>query len=304
MRVGKKLFPYPVLNNSKNNSGFGDSNYQLMITITQNENYFIIEKAYVEVENQDIERMLADGRAKAIMVVECSATVFREKYEIGIEPKDISIPIGNLNDKVEISSFIYANQDIEHFNSNDFLEDFADFDFSIEKYDILAVDDGYTTKVVFDEDKDKKMSSIFSVIKSNNKDLNVMTVSSENKQIVIEMPSQYFDYHDNMKHNDNFQNIFFAIIAIPALTQCLQEIKECFSDVYSMDINEVMNDKTWFVSIANRYQAVFGTELTSDEFIDCNTYEVAQKLLNCGSTKAIEDFYNLLWNGRSDSDDE
>ena len=120
-----------------------------MITLTQNENYFMIEKAYVEVENQDIERLLSDGRAKAIMVVECSATVFREKYEIGIEPKDISIPIGNLNDKVEISSFIYANQDIEHFNSNDFLEDFADFDFSIEKYDILAVDDGFTTKVVF-----------------------------------------------------------------------------------------------------------------------------------------------------------
>ena len=304
MKIGKKLFPYPVLNNSKSNSGFENSNYKLLISLSQNENYFVIEKAYIEVENQDIERLLADGRAKAIMIIECSSTVFREKYEIGLEPRDISIPIGNLNDKVEISSFVYATQDIEHFSSNDFLEDFSDFDFAIEKYDILAVDDGYTTKIVFDEDKDKKMASIFSVIKSNNKDLDVMTVSSENKQIVIEMPSQYFDYHDNMKHNDNFQNIFFAIIAIPALAQCLQEIKEVFSDAYSMDINEVMDDKTWFVSIANRYKTVFGTELTSDEFADCNTYEVAQKLLNCGSTKSIEDFYNLLWNGRGDSDDE
>ena len=100
MKVGKKIFPYPVLNNSKNNSGFENSNYSLMITLTQNENEFIIENAYIEVENQDIERLLEDGRAKAVMVVECSTTVFRERYEIGVEPKNIIIPIGNLNDKV------------------------------------------------------------------------------------------------------------------------------------------------------------------------------------------------------------
>lgn len=304
MKVGKKLFPYPVLNNSKNISGFDNSNYQLMITLTQSEDYFMIEKAYVSVENQDIERLLEDGRAKAVMVVECSSTIFRERYEIGTEPRDISIPIGNLNDKIEISSFIYATQDIEHFSSNDFLDDYSDFDFTIEKYDILAVDDGYTTKVVFDEDKDKKMSSIFSIIKSCNPDLDTMVVSSENRQIVIEMPSIYFDAHDNMKNNDNFQNIFFAIIAIPALTQCLQEIKEGFSDQYNMDINEVKQDKTWFISVADGYKKVYGTELTSDEFVDCDTYQVAQKLLNCGSTKSIKDIYSLLWNVRGESEDE
>ena len=135
----------------------------------------------------------------------------------------------------------------------------------------------------------------------------IWILSSENRQIVIEMPAAYFDFHDNMKHNDNFQNIFFAIIAIPALAKCLQEIKDNFVDTYSMDINGVMNDKTWFISVANGYKNKFGTELTADEFIDCDTYELAQRLLNCGSTKAIEDIYYLLWgnafNG-GDSDDE
>lgn len=88
MKVGKKLFPYPVLNNSKNSSGFENSKFQLMIELKQDEKYFIIENVHIEVENQDIERLLADGRAKAIMVVECSTTVFREKYEIGTEPKN------------------------------------------------------------------------------------------------------------------------------------------------------------------------------------------------------------------------
>lgn len=304
MKLGKKIFPYPVLNNSKTISGFCNDNYELMLNERITDEEFILENTHINIDNTDIEQFLHDGRAKALLIVECSQTVFREKYQIDLTPRDIKIPISNLNGKVEISSYIYATQDIERFNSNGFLEDYSAYEFFIEKYDILAADDGYTTKIMFNEDKDKKMSSIFSIVKSSNDELEHMNVSSGSEQIIIEMPSAYFGYHDNMKYNDNFQNVFFAIIAIPALSKCLEEVKHDFFGKYNADINEVINDKTWFASIVNRYKIVYGTELTNDNFIDTDTYEMAQRLLNCGSTKSLEDIYKFIWNLKREGDED
>lgn len=44
------------------------------------------------------------------LIVECSATVYRKMFEIGLEPKNISIPIGELRDKVVISCYVYAKK--------------------------------------------------------------------------------------------------------------------------------------------------------------------------------------------------
>lgn len=303
MRLGKKIFPYPVLNNSKTISGFNNDTYELVLEENITDDKFILNNVHINIDNTDIEQFLHDGRANALLIVECSQTVFREKYPIGLDPRSISIPISNLNGKVEISSYIYATEDIEKYNSNGFLDDFSEYEFLIEKYDILAADDGYTTKIMYDEDKDKKMSSIFSIIKSSNDKLKHMVVSSESEQIIIEMPAEYFGYHDNMKYNDNFQNIFFAIIAIPALAKCLEEVKNDFLERYDSDINEVINDKTWFASVVNRYKIIYNEDLTSDTFIDTDTYEIAQRLLNCGSTKSLEDIYKFIWNSRREGEE-
>ena len=306
MKLGKKIFPYPVLNNAQNVSGFNESNnYELKYDgpiLTEDE--FILNNVCISLDNSDIEQFLADGRAKAVLIVECSTTVFRERYYIDLEPRNIVIPVSDLNDKVEISSFIFATQDIPHFNSNGFIEDFAEYDFMIEKYDILAVDDGFTSKVLFNEDNDKKLSSIFSIIKSSKDNLEHMNVTSNNEQIIIEMPKDYFGYHDNMKYNDVFQNIFFGLIAIPALAKSIDEVKYCIDDVYNGDIEEVINEKTWFASVKARFKDVYGIEWTRDELIDTDSYEIAQKLLNCGSTKALEDIYKFAYNTRMSGDED
>ncbi len=303
MKVGKKLFPYPVLNNSKVVSSFKSSVYSLEFELEQNDKYFNLNNAHIVLENDDIERLVTDGRAKAVIILECSSTVYRVARKIGVNPENISFDISNLKDKVEISSYIYASEDIPCFSSNDFLEAYNGYEFYIDKYDIIAVDDGFTTKIIYDEDKDKKMTSIFSIVKSLEPELEDMQVSSEENNIVIVMPEKYFGYHDNMKYNDNFRNIFFAIIAIPALSKCLDEIKT-EREKYNWNINEVIDDKTWFNSVVNRYKEVFGRELTFEDFIEHDSYELAQKLLGDASTHSLEDIYKLLFKTTGGDDDE
>ena len=39
-------------------------------------------------------------------------------------------------------------------------------------------------------------------------------------------------------------------------------------------------------------------------FIDTDTYEMAQRLLNCGSTKSLEDIYKFIWNLKREGDED
>ena len=168
MRKGKRLFPYPTINNSKVLTCYKNSVYSLEYDDLDDENNLLLKNVHIKIDNNQIVELISNGKAKVGLIVECSATIYRRIIEIGLEPKDISIPLSELRDKVEVSSFIYATED-QQYTNDDFLEDYSGYTFNIEKYEILAIDDGFTTKVEYDEKEDRKVSSIFSIIKKRPK---------------------------------------------------------------------------------------------------------------------------------------
>jgi hypothetical protein len=289
MRIGKKLFPYPTINNSKINNCFKDTTYALEYEEQEDEENLILKGTHIFINNAKITNLIKNGKAEAVIIVECSATIFRKMYSISFEPIDIKIPLLDLRDQVVISSFIYAKENIEFYKDEDFLEDYDGYSFAIEKYDILAIDDGFTTKIEYDEIEDKKVSSIFSIIKSSDENLRTMKINSGDRKIIIYLPSKQFDYYDNMKRNDNFQNIFFSIITIPALILCLQQLQDENDGIDSIKLNY-----GWFGSIVNGFKKNHGYELTDDEFEKLDVSELAQELMNYGSVNAIEDFFNIM----------
>ena len=304
MKVGKKLFPYPTLNNYKLNNSYNNSIYELKIgNMFENDGNLVLHDIQIQIENEDIERFLNDGRAKASLVIECSQTTFRRILPISTEPIEIKIPLAELCGTVEISSFIYATQDISDYNSSSFIEDYKDYSFQIDKFSIMAIDDGFKTTVLHEDKKDKKISSIFSVIPNIDEGQDGFIVSSDPDRIVIQIPPKSYGFYDNLKKNDNFKNMFFGIMGIPALAYCLQDIKDNFEQ-YSNDFTEVISDKTWFNSIMLRYKKLHDEELTPEVFAELNSFTFAQELLDYGSTKSIEDMKRVfIGEGIGDDDD-
>lgn len=49
-----------------------------------------------------------------------------------------------------------CKKDIENFYDEDFQEGYNEYSFKIDKNDIIAIDDGYTTIIDYDEEIDKK----------------------------------------------------------------------------------------------------------------------------------------------------
>ena len=304
MRIGKKLFPYPTINNSKNASCFQNSNFALIYDDVEDDNNLVLKNAHIELDNQTLIELFEQGKIDATVIVECSSTIFRKSFKISRNPKDIIVPVMNLRDQVVISCFVYATEDFSYI-SDDFLEDYQGYTFNIEKYDILAIDDGFTTKIEYDESKDKKVSSIFSIIKDEFISNNVMKIEPTSKKIVIHLPEEQFGCYENMKNNDNYQEIFFSILTIPALISCLQSIQDqmLYGEV---TLDNIHIDYSWFGSIEYAYKNQFNEDLDENKFKKLNVVELSQQLMNYASVTATSDLFKQEFSKlvRGDNDDE
>ena len=293
MRLGKKVPPYPILNKSLNMSSYKNSNFSFSYELEETKELFIIKNAKLETDSGDLLKYFNLQKLKAVIIVECSSTVYRNKFEISINPVNIEIPIKDLNDKVEISCFVYAIEDIENYSSKDMQDAYQGYSFMIEKYSMFAVDDGITMKIEYDDKEDNKVASIFSVIKSFDQNLNNMKVELTDRKIKIILPEKSFEYYDALKDKEPFQNIFFSILIIPSLTYAFSEIQKLPNET---EIDDIVDKYSWFKSIVASYKKLYNIDLDYETFKQLVPLELAQCLMNNCTTSSFDDFYKAVTN--------
>lgn len=310
MRIGNRVFPYPVLNNIKYASDFKNtSDFELINTFTENSdvyrtsNSIVFKDIHFKLDDDELKKLYQDGKIKCCMIVESSASVYREKFDITSNPIDIMIPIHLLKDDVYVSSYIYANQDIENYYSKGFDDDYKDYHINIEKYSILAVDDGFKFRVSVNEIEDNKVASIFMIVrKDENSDL--MEYENSQDKIKIYLPDKHFKNYESLKMQSTYNNEFFSMLIIPVLTSCLFEIQTEAKMNNTNDISDIIYNKSWFKSICLAYERETNTKLTIDDFLDFQPLKLAQIVFNYASLKGMKDFSVLMLKGDRGDEDE
>lgn len=302
MQIGKKGFPYPVLNNAKNFNCYVNDTYALELEEVEDGENYILKNVHIKTNSKLLKGLLDNNKAKAMIMIECSSTLFKHSEEISTEPKDIIIPINKLSGRVEISSITYATDTITDFKSLDFIDDYSGYSFKIEKYCPIALDDGIVSKIEYDDLEDKKVSSIFSVVKSFDSDKKIMTVINDDKKIKIELPEHEYENFDRLNGQSIFQHIFFSIIIIPALSMCLKEIQDELKYQNKM-IEDIIDVHTWFISVQNSYKKLTGTELTEEIFMTLDVLELSQMIMDDCIVNSINDFHDIITR-ISDSEEE
>ena len=302
MQIGKKGFPYPILNNAKNFNCYVNDTYALELEEVEDGDNYVLRNVHIETNSKLLKELLSNNKAKAMIMIECSPTLFKHSEEISTEPKDIVIPINKLSGRVEISSITYATDTISDFKCSDFIDDYSGYSFKIEKYCPIALDDGIVSKIEYDDLEDKKVSSIFSVVKSFDSDKKLMTVINDDKKIKIELPEHEYENFDRLNGQSIFQHIFFSIIIIPALSMCLKEIQDELK-YQNKIIEDIIDVHTWFMSVQNSYKKITGTELTEEIFIALDVLELSQMIMDDCIVNSIDDFHDIITR-TSDSDEE
>ena len=272
MRIKSRLFPYPVLNNNKMLSDYKEGvSFELMFDSSENmsaDGFLKLKGIHIESNDGYLTDLLRAKMIKGVLIVECSSTVFRKKFEITNEPRDIKIPIDEFEDDVDISTFIYATEDIEKYYNPNFLDSYSGFSFKIEKYCILAADDGFTVKVNKRPEIENKKSSIFTVVRDIDSTENLVRYKMGNRKISIYLPDKHFEYYNAIKRNRKFLNASFATIAVPVLSECLINIRDLMKRDEDKTVEDICFDYPWFRSVCKAYEREKGTKLQNSSFRD------------------------------------
>ena len=261
MHIGKRLFPYPVLNNNKLYSQFKEGTFTLTYSEYVTDEKFVLDDVLCELKSEYLLKLISEGKTQVVCIVECANTMFRKPYVLEPNTKNkILIPLADLNGKYSVSAYIVAKENFEYCSS-DFYSDYDGYVFQIEKNDILAIDDGFINTISFDEDEDTKKSSIFVVIK------------------------------DKMKRISQFQNMYFSIMAVPALGYALSRLQSSESD----SIDSLRIEYRWFSAFADAYKKIYNKDLDDEDFFvkKINVYTEAQVVLNSPVTKAMDGLFAL-----------
>ena len=298
MRIGKRLFPYPLLNNEKLYSQFKDSTFALEYEEVLTDANYVLKNIHVDLTSETLISLIKDCKASVVCVVECASTMYRKNFDLGLDFSSIEIPLRDLNGKINVSAYVVANEDIDDYFSEDFFDDYEGYNFHIEKNDILAVDDGFINKIDFNEDEDTKKSSIFVIIKDKTIKDETMQLEYDSSKITISLPEEQWNMYDKTKRIKKFESMYFSIIAIPALSYALSSLQSKDSGIDALRI-----DYKWFNSFALQYKNVHGYELTDEEFIKMNANVEAQLMMNTPVTKALDDIFGLTMGAFGGIDD-
>lgn len=305
MRISQnRLFPYPILYNNQENSSYKNSVYKLEYdNVIVNNNYLIIKQARIELNNSEFKTLIDEGKVQAYLLVECPGTIYREKFKISYDHGlDLQLDIRLFEGRVEVTSFIAAKCNFK-LNNIDFLEDYEGYEFDVEKGSILAIEDGFDTNVDYSTINDKKVSSIFLIIRDNDESKNMRVNSDDRKKIKIYLPPKEYDKYYSLKSNEYFQNIFFSIIAIPALTKAIQHIQDGIN-AEECELEDLMDDYKWLRTIIDSYNKIKQVNINTEDFKELDAVEISQVVMNNASTNAINDLISVFDISKTREEDE
>lgn len=306
MHIGNRIFPYPVLNRNEALSDYSpESSFMVEFDVDENgapivqNGEVVFKNLHYTLTDASLASLIEQGKLKGAFVVECSASVYRSRFDISSVPYDLHVSAHEINGNVVASCYLYAAEDIPDFRSTGFIPEYSEYSFDIDKFDILAVDDGFKFKIDLDPSEDDKVASIFTVVKKEDGG-DIMSYDYDDKKIIIHLPSAFFDDYDNIKTKKECNNIAFSILAIPALACSIEDI---LSRQYE-SIEDILEYHSWFKAICISYKRRTGSELTFEELQSKNKLELAQLVLNSASCNALKDFDNMLLGGMNSTEEE
>lgn len=303
MHIGNKIFPYPVLNANlqltgyNETSSFGFSFEKNVDKICVENGKLCFKQIRLEIANQELEKLLSSNKIAGAFVVECSRSMFRKTFPISTSAYDVRIDIEKLSGSVEVSAYLYATENIIGYQSKDFKPVFHEYAFDIEKFDIVAIDDGFHFNVDVDTNADNNVSSIFTVVGTEMQG-DYIGYDLRSDQIVIQVPQKMYESYKMIKRDPNCNNIAFSMLAIPVLAECLRDL--C-SDA---DFEEAIDNNSWLKSVVTAYKRETNKDLDIDTLNSETPLKVAQIVLNYAVCKGLVDFEGILSDNRREEDGE
>ncbi len=302
MQVGNRLFPYPILNSDPALSSYQPGCMFLLYyddEIVGDD--LVLQDIHCSVQSNFLQKLLAEDKAEIKLLVEFPQALYRQTFTITTEPDKIVIPCAEICGQYNFSAFIVAKEDISvDGDIDEFVDEYSGLTFVFEKHDILAVDEGHKRSVVFDLGDDMTKSSIFVVAMDKTLEKGCALYEYDNNQIEILLDENSFNSYNDTK-NGSLKRIYHALMAVPALTYCIQQLLLKSRNDIQETINEANIDYNWFASFYKSFNKKFGRDFGESD-ID-NLADDVQKLFDYPTGEGIVILHDLTTEGEDEDED-
>lgn len=219
MRINPS-YPYPVL--AKNNDDYEYSTFNAHIDVRDEFGELILEVTFM-LDNDEIKKLIEINDCVYAIHVACSPTSYRQVYKTTQENLLIKIPIKELRGKIEIHTFILANNKIENYSNASLNDWYEGIPLTLEKGNIVSIGDVIETTLFQDNMELLDLPSIVDIAQSETHD--VMEVELGSNQITIFLPEyEYVQYVYNA--HLLLKSTIMSTVIFPALIQVLSKVNE------------------------------------------------------------------------------
>jgi hypothetical protein len=239
MKVNERLYPHPVL------SYYSDDviDSSLVVSITPAE---YVDKYKLDIEftldNPALQNLLLNQKVAFAIHIECAKTGYRALFKSFNNIYQEFIPEENLNGRVEVCSFIIANDNIFQYKNEKFHSDYNEASFQVKKGDVLAI----AKDIYFDAEKNadplRRISSIFRV--RENPDIkSSYDINIEGEYIVIYLSKENFSAFSKLQIEATQRPLLISMLIVPALVYVIEYISSESAHA------EELESKKWYRAI-------------------------------------------------------
>lgn len=302
MQLKNKLFPYPVLNSNTMLSTYPGKIFAFNYTLDENIEAVLLQDVRFSTNSEYIKSLYKQGIIEVVCVIECSQSVSRRCEIIYEQGRTIELAKADYNGKIEISMFAYAKENFE-MKADEFQSDYHGLSFKIDKYDIVAANDGIVFKINHLDKEDSASKSIFSITIDESLDDDAgYNVSYLGKKIEIYMSRKQFEKYNVVYASQDFKEVFFNMLLVPVLTEALTSIRAELES--ESDLDDICDKYAWFYSIKRGYKKQFNKELIKSDYLEMSPIVLAQQLLGNPLGYALTNIVKTINENKETEEDE
>jgi hypothetical protein len=269
-----------------------DTMFQPSFEITGNKKFYKIMLTY-KTSSKSINTLIKEKKAIYALHLECTSTRFRSIYKFDDENYEIDIPVGDLDDKVQATRVIIANDEIINYSSPEFHEDFSGRSFNLNKGDVIAVGSPLTFFADKKDDELAKLPSIFSIKKSSDDAAPSIDVNISSEKIIVYLNSNIHERFSVLNLDQLLRTTLVSSIYVPALIYTLEKLTQINS-------HEDFEELRWYRVLAKRLKDLnFDiTKLDSESSV-----VIANALIDDPLFSSLRDLKEILLRNQSQEED-
>lgn len=264
MKINNVSLPYPVLGNSDDIiPSLMDDN---IIFSSEQDDLNYTFRIRLHYENEEIKRLVEEGKAEYTCEVTCPRTYIRECKHSNIPEFDITIGRRDVFGRIDFNCYVTVCKPIKGYCNSCQNEDYGNACFDLEPGDVLVTfwPASYNASLQYD----KLYSAGSFMVVLNGGDATAPWFDANGDSIKVFLPEEMYQQFLPLSQDRSFNEIFHASIVFNALYKVLSEFKEATYGTYQ-----------WAEAI--RYRIDHEPELMGMDITDTShAYELAQALLD------------------------